>query len=275
MNEDIKFPAHLVNLESNKFLQINNCGAQTRNYGFTVERNSGWRDYHILLILKGKCRVYHNQKENILYPGGVVLYYPFEPQKYIFPKECVSLWLHFSGKAASEILETCNLSGGVYQLNSDKALTDLFWSLINRFNRSETKKYATATLIEMLCYLSDKIKSNDSVICPNGIYEVTSYINLNYEKTITLAELAKISGYSKSRFSALFKQYMGLTPVEYQRNIRLNSSCDLLCSTNLNISEVAAKCGYDDALYFSRIFKKSFGISPSEYKNNYYAQIFN
>ncbi len=275
MNENIKFPSHLVNLESTKFLQINNCGAQTRNHGFTVERSDGWRDYHILLILKGNCRVYHNKKEHILHPGGVAFYLPYEPQKYIFPNECVSLWLHFSGKAANEILEACSLSGGIHQLNSDKTLTDLFLELINRFNRKETQKYATATLIEMLCYLSDKIKNYDSVICPSGIYEVTSYINLNYERTFTLFELAKISGYSKSRFSALFKQYMGLTPVEYQRNIRLNSSCDLLCSTNLSISEVAAKCGYDDALYFSRIFKKSFGISPSEYKNNHAKQAFN
>ncbi len=262
---------NVVNYKSDKYLQVNNCGIQKRADDFTVTRNEGWRDYHILLIISGKCIAYHNDKKHTLLPGGVVLYAPGEPQTYIFPNECVSLWIHFSGTSVQEILETCVLKSGVYQLNSDKHLNDLFFSVIKCFNQEETRKYTNASIIEMLCYLSDKIQKPDFQKCPDGIYDATSYINKNYDKNFTLSELSKISGYSKSRFSYLFRRFIGCTPIEYQRNIRLNSSCDLLCSTQLSISEIASKCGYDDALYFSRIFKKKYGKSPSQYqKENEY-----
>lgn len=261
---------NLVNCSSDKYMRVNNCGVQTRTGNFTVTRNDGWRDYHILYIVSGKCIVFHNGKEHTLLSGGIVLYAPGEAQKYIFPSECVSLWIHFSGTAVREILKECSLKSGVYQLTPDTYLDELFYRLINHFNREKTRKYSNALIIEMLYCISDKIQNPDFPKYSDSICAVTSYINKNYDRKFTLDELAKISGYSKSRFSYLFKQFTGYTPTEYQRNIRLNSSCDLLCSTQLSVEEVAFKCGYDDAIYFSKLFKKKYGVSPTQYKNVYY-----
>lgn len=63
-----------------------------------------------------------------------------------------------------------------------------------------------------------------------------------------------------------FKQYIGVTPMQYILGIRITNAQNLLESTSYNICEIANIIGYDDPLYFSRLFKKQTGLSPSDYK---------
>ena len=65
----------------------------------------------------------------------------------------------------------------------------------------------------------------------------------------------------------LFKSSVGLTPMAYVKKLRLEKAAELLASTDMNITETAEKCGFDDPNYFARLFKKSFGKTPREFKN--------
>ncbi len=259
---------HMVNVESDSYLQVNNCSLQVRSDGFTVTRKDGWRDWQLLLVISGECIVYHNNMRYSILSGGVILYAPGEPQKYIFPNECTSLWMHFAGTSVREILDSCGVESGVYQLKPDAFITELFFTVIRRFNHEKTAKYTNASVIELLCRISDRIHHTVGIACPEGIMKAVDYINRHYIAECDRRMLADISGYSLSRFSWLFKHYMEKTPVEYQRELRLNSSRDLLCSTDLSVGQIAFFCGYDDALYFSRIFRKRYGVSPSAYRRN-------
>ena len=58
----------------------------------------------------------------------------------------------------------------------------------------------------------------------------------------------------------------GKTVTGYINDIRLKKSIELLRTNTLNITEIAIKCGFNDANYFSRIFKRKFGVSPLKYK---------
>ena len=98
------------------------------------------------------------------------------------------------------------------------------------------------------------------------ITKVLTYINVNYNKQLTLDELSEKVGYSKSRFSHIFLDIVGMSPIKYMNDIRLKNSCELLHSTNLTIAEIAQSCGFNDPLYFSRIFKKKYKISPKQYR---------
>ena len=61
---------------------------------------------------------------------------------------------------------------------------------------------------------------------------------------MTLDELAKKAGYSKSRFSHVFLEIVGMSPIKYHNDMRLKTSCELLHSTNLTIAEIARSCGF-------------------------------
>ena len=72
-------------------------------------------------------------------------------------------------------------------------------------------------------------------------------------------------GVSPSQLYRKIKSITGLSPNEFIRTYRLKKAAVLIQESNLNISEIAYKVGFNDALYFSKCFKKQFGTTPSLY----------
>ena len=73
----------------------------------------------------------------------------------------------------------------------------------------------------------------------------------------------------------MFKQFTGLTPVEYIKNVRLAKAAELLRSPELSVAQVAMEVGFEDPNYFSRQFKQVLGMSPSSFQKenrHYYNQ---
>lgn len=255
-----------TNFESNEFLKINSCGFQNLEPGFTVIREKGRLDFQIILITDGHCIAYHDGKEYRLSAGNILIYEPNEYQEYRFNTNSTSLWCHFSGTAVREIFESCRLCGGVYHLPPEKGISDIFSTLIQRFHLNGSEKMAVPSLLELIYAVSDALYKPEKQ--NNSISAVLTYINANYNKQLTLKELARISGYSLSRFSHLFAEITGTTPIKYQNAIRLKLSLEMLTSTSLSVSEIAYSLGFSDPLYFSRIFKKMYGVSPSKYRKS-------
>jgi signal transduction histidine kinase/ligand-binding sensor domain-containing protein/DNA-binding response OmpR family regulator len=75
-------------------------------------------------------------------------------------------------------------------------------------------------------------------------------------------------GVSSSQLYRKIKSITGLSPNEFIRTYRLKKAAHLITESNLNISEIAYKVGFNDALYFSKCFKKQFGTTPSLYSVN-------
>lgn len=99
-----------------------------------------------------------------------------------------------------------------------------------------------------------------------NIAKAVSYMENNFEGSVSVAELAELSHYSERHFMRIFKKAYNCSPIEYVINLRMNRACALLKGSDLTISETAERCGFDDVNYFSRIFKRRIGISPSKYR---------
>ncbi|WP_449539152.1 response regulator [Ferdinandcohnia sp. Marseille-Q9671] len=106
----------------------------------------------------------------------------------------------------------------------------------------------------------------------NGIQtlllQAKEYIDKNYDKSISLDEIAEQIGISSFYLSKLFKERYHVTIIEYLTNTRLEKAKELLVR-RLSLKEIALTIGYKDPNYFSRVFKKEFGISPSEYRSKF------
>lgn len=256
-----------TNRKSESYLQINSCGFQSVPADWTVVREKGRYDYHLLLVNSGKLEVTYSDKCKILEKGNFVIYKPEEKQYYKSISETSSFWMHFGGTAVDEILSSYSLDGGIYLTEYNMTVFSAYSNLIRQYNQPNLKKLANGTLLLLLAYISDIVCKNYSFKIPKPISEVITYINMNYNKQFTIEYLAEKAGYSQSRFTHLFKEITNMTPLSYRNDVRLTNACELLTGTNHSIGNIALSCGFEDPLYFCRIFKKKYGISPSEYRN--------
>jgi AraC-like DNA-binding protein len=85
----------------------------------------------------------------------------------------------------------------------------------------------------------------------------------------TLQELSNISGYSSSRFSSLYWERYGFSPIEQLISMRIQAAKDLLKNSNKSITDIAEETGFSSIHYFSRKFKAATGMTPTEYTRKY------
>jgi AraC-like DNA-binding protein len=112
------------------------------------------------------------------------------------------------------------------------------------------------------CYSKESAGNNKELY---RIGEAISYLEQQYDKPIILDELAQMAHMSKRNFLRIFADCMNTTPIAHLLNIRLNHAAELLGNSNLTVTEVAYKVGFNDSNYFSRQFRKVKGISPREF----------
>ena len=96
-----------------------------------------------------------------------------------------------------------------------------------------------------------------------------NYLKDNFNRKITVADLARRSGMSQTRFFIAFKNVTGMAPVEYLIQTRLKESQRMLWLTKDSITEIALRCGYEDPFFFSKIFKKHTGTTPCQYRQQF------
>ncbi len=121
-------------------------------------------------------------------------------------------------------------------------------------------------LTEMLGFISREL---DTPSLPKlqvrQIDLLEQYLLAHYRKSITLTELAGCISRSRNYTLVLFKEAVGLTPLEYQHRLRISAAKELLRNTRATVAFIAEHLGYYDSSAFNKMFRKHTGLSPSEY----------
>lgn len=102
----------------------------------------------------------------------------------------------------------------------------------------------------------------------NIITKAQEYIRNNFQKDLSLEEIAQSAGISPYYFSKLFKEETGITYIDYLTGLRIEMAKKLLSNPKLSIKQVCVDSGYINPNYFSRIFKKWTGLTPTEYRDS-------
>ena len=108
----------------------------------------------------------------------------------------------------------------------------------------------------------DKVKHADAV------YKVIEYIKANFQRRMTLEQIAASTYLSKTYLSSLFKKETGFSISEYINIVRIERSKSLLLEENISIIDIANLCGFEDQSYFTKVFKHIVGITPKKYREN-------
>ena len=256
---------------SDEYLKLNSCGIE---YWGDMDgrclRKNGRVDYHILYIKEGVCRLTVNKKTEMVEKGNIILFRPGQRQQYAFLKEdmSTSCYIHFTGVGCEHILDKLGFSDEyVTYIGKSKRFEDVFEQMVCEYSlKQNSYEYCVSGLLMQLLSMisrNSKITKNKK---PNKLVEkacLRIYENLT---TITIKELADECYLSVGRFSHIFKEVTGKSPLEYIIEMRLQKATDMLTNTDFPISKIASDCGYPDQNYFSRLFKKVLGVSPSHFR---------
>jgi len=125
--------------------------------------------------------------------------------------------------------------------------------LIQSFIYYIAEKSTDETMFGTAEYLQDKI------------WDIRMHMVENY-RDVTLASMAKHFHYSESYLSRLISRQLGMSFSQLLQMIRLEESCELLINSDIRITELCERVGYDNESYYIQLFRKAYGVTPLQYR---------
>lgn len=109
-------------------------------------------------------------------------------------------------------------------------------------------------------------KENYSASSQARLQLMMQYIHQKFAYNISLSDIADQVKVSKSTALNLFQRYLGISPVTYLINYRLQEAAKLLASTEKKVTVISKDTGFDNVDYFCKAFKKYYKLTPTEYR---------
>ena len=232
--------------------------------------------FHYIIEGKGKLEtsgqtfLLHAGQGFLLCPGQISSYYadPDDPWFYT--------WLEFDGMKVRQSLMLAGLSESqpIYEsrIPGRRTVPDYMLKIVNDAEKSPIHLVGLGMLFLDEIVQTSKTGSYYENKKNRDFYmkEAISFIGGNYQRDLTIQEIADSSGLNRSYFSRIFKETFGESPQRFLLQYRMNKAAELLKSSMLPISEIGKSVGYENQLHFSRAFKNTFGISPKGYRDMHY-----
>lgn len=121
--------------------------------------------------------------------------------------------------------------------------------------------------------LSDSTFNNTEQFTYNSrrVEKVIEYMNNNFDKQISLTDVARLVSMSDVAFSRFFKTRTGNNFIDNLIDIRLGHATRMLIDTTQSVGEIAYRCGFNNMSNFNRVFRKKKNCTPKEFRENYNA----
>ena len=103
---------------------------------------------------------------------------------------------------------------------------------------------------------------------------VQQWLHEHQQEIIVMEHVAQLFSMSQRTLNRRFREATGMTPTEWVIRLRIESARDLLNSTNLEIGDIALRCGFSDAGYFNRVFRKHTETTPGQYRTSVRGKLF-
>ena len=97
---------------------------------------------------------------------------------------------------------------------------------------------------------------------------IEQYLDEHFKEDITLQTLSDLTYLNKYYLVHAFKNYKGVSPINYLIEKRISEAKHLLGTTNFPIAKIASVVGFSSQSYFSQVFRKETGLSPNKYRKS-------
>ena len=98
--------------------------------------------------------------------------------------------------------------------------------------------------------------------------QVLEFIGEHYSEELTISQLAGMCYFSEYHFMRFFKKYVGMSCLEYIKNLRLEKAAGSFAHGETSVMEASLSAGFSNLSYFYREFRKKYGMTPKKYIEN-------
>lgn len=239
-----------------------------------------WQHFDLIYVHTGQIKIQIKNSQNPISAGQAILIYPQTE----FVGDCISQAAkisvhHFSLDNADnndsvfeKIINKCN-DFKIYHSSKKEFIDCDIERIVGLANKpdsllnTQTRSWLMLLILTQLDITDSKNSKNDE-IAPE-FKKLNDWLKENFNKNISLENMAKIVGLSTSHFRALFKKQFGISPGNYLLNIRMSEAARMLRETVIPIKQIAKLTGYSDIIHFYHLFKSTYGTTPKEYRNRH------
>lgn len=271
-NEEIVYSSNRENSEISVYQYGKHVCPPSHFYGPST------REYYLVhFVIKGKGtyrvgdKVWNIEKNQgfLIRPGEETFYQAdqVEPWEYYF--------VGFHGTGAKKLVDSINwVDGYIIKPNNFSAITRC---LKDMYSIKKLEAWSECRIIGdiyilisalikegMIATQKDQAREKISVL-----NDAIDYIRNNYEKDISVEDIAKKANVHRTNLYRLFKEKLDISVIKYLKNYRLDMAASLLLTTELTAYEIAEKVGMEDYPHFSKQFKASYRYTPSVYRKKF------
>ena len=244
--------------------RIGTSATSKHDGSFSVYRPNGY-DYYLALFVKTKAVFYLGGERVVSEPNSFILYNIRTPHHYCaFGDEYINDWLHFEADELPTLpLDTLIPIGNAADISE---YFELMSAAFYRCNYRSCKLLLRAMLTEV------------AEISGNSVYrsaysakliELRKDIYTHPEYEWSISGMAERLHVSKPYFQEIYKAAFSVTCGVDVISARIEAAKLMMTDTDLPISDIGVRCGYESIVHFSRQFKKITGVSPSAYRKMY------
>ena len=137
---------------------------------------------------------------------------------------------------------------------------------INQLNHIFQGTQMLQQTMELLLGICRRRKQTMQTQISKPIQEAMDFIHAHFNEAITLEELSEVCSLSPNYFSAMFKDQVGETYIDYLTEYRMEQGKKMLLETQKTVKDIANEIGYLDDKYFRKLFKNRYGNTPAAYR---------
>ncbi len=271
--------------------------------GDSISKPSRHPAYELTYVRSGKLDYIVKGKRYQLVPGSTIVVQPDIPHSYVVNEECDVACVYFSIRpeisgskdAFSSVkldpyADFLNFAGADEDLDNPKEQDQDVMLIKGKGRReiavvveeiiSENKQneYGKVLMLQalglkLLVEFSRALKAEweESLKVKTGkakelVHIAKEYIETNFDRNIAVADIAGHVFLSQGYFARAFRDEMGMSPMAYLMQVRVNKACELLDDTDMKISTIARRVGFSSPQRFNAAFRKEMDTTPMAYR---------
>lgn len=245
-------------------------------YWFDPDTGRILQEYQIIYVTKGDgyFTSRHTGKTRI-HEGTVLILYPNEWHTYLPKKDTGwnAYWIGFKGMFAENIIQSGFFKNEepIINVGFNEHLINLFQTAIHlaQYQKTGFQQVISSIALHILGlihYTHKNFSFEDDIVVEN-INKARLMMRESFDEDLSAEAIASSLNMSYSWFRKVFKRYTGLSPNQYQMQVKLQKAKELLTSSNMQIKEISAFLNFESESYFITFFKNKASVTPAHYRS--------